>query len=196
MWAKDLKLCRFDRIRRLLPAVLLAVAVAVAGCAGAASRPAVPTRADSTDDKARIHSRMHVAASAARAQDRSGVEQRLRAEVRQWQGTPHCMGGESRRGIDCSGFVRRLYRDIYGRRIPRSTALQVKSGRAVGQNQLRTGDLVFFRVPGKGRHVGIYLGRSEFAHASTSKGVIVSSLEDRFWRRAYWTARRYVDHSD
>jgi len=137
-----------------------------------------------------------MAASAATAQDRSGVEQRLRAEVRQWQGTPHRMGGESRRGIDCSGFVQRLYRDIYGRWIPRSTALQVKSGRPVGQHQLRTGDLVFFNVPEKSRHVGIYLGRSEFAHASTSKGVIISSLEDRFWRRAYWTARRYVDHSD
>lgn len=104
------------------------------------------------------------------------------------------MGGQSRGGIDCSGFVQRLYQDIYGRRIPRSTALQVKSGQPVGLHQLHSGDLVFFKVPEKGRHVGIYLGRSEFAHASTNKGVIISSLEDRFWRQAYWTARRYLDH--
>lgn len=103
------------------------------------------------------------------------------------------MGGATRRGIDCSGFVQRLYQDIFGRWIPRSTALQVKFGQTIGSHQLQTGDLVFFRVPGKGRHVGIYLSRSEFAHASTSKGVTISSLEDHFWRRAYWTARRYLN---
>jgi lipoprotein Spr len=106
------------------------------------------------------------------------------------------MGGESRRGIDCSGFVQRLYRDLFGRRIPRSTALQVKSGRPVGSGQLRTGDLVFFKVPGKGRHVGIYLSRSEFAHASTSQGVMISNLEEYFWRQTYWTARRYLNNPD
>ena len=106
------------------------------------------------------------------------------------------MGGESRRGIDCSGLVQRLYRDIFGRRIPRSTNLQVKSGRPVGRHHLRTGDLVFFKVPGKGRHVGIYLGCSEFAHGSTSKGVMISNLEDPFWRQSYWTARRYLNNPD
>ena len=123
-------------------------------------------------------------------------EQRLRFEVRQWEGTPHKLGGSGHQGIDCSGFVQRLYRNVYGRHIPRSTALQVKSGRPVGKDRLRTGDLVFFRLPHKGRHVGIYLSRSEFAHASTSKGVIISSLQDRFWRRSYWTARRYLNAPD
>ena len=103
------------------------------------------------------------------------------------------MGGTTRQGIDCSGFVQRMYRDILGRRIPRSTALQVKSGQPIGKNQLHAGDLVFFKVPYKGRHVGIYLGRAEFAHASTSKGVTISSLEDNFWRQSYWTARRYLN---
>jgi cell wall-associated NlpC family hydrolase len=124
------------------------------------------------------------------------VEEKLRSEVRQWEGTPHRMGGATRRGIDCSGFVQRLYRDVFALRIPRSTALQVTSGRPVGRNRLRAGDLVFFRIPPKKGHVGIYLGRSEFAHASSTRGVMISSLRERFWRRCYWTARRYLNNPD
>jgi probable lipoprotein NlpC len=161
----------------------------LAGCAGAPLHPSTSPGSR----QARIESPPEIPASATTSNRHSGVEQRLRSEVRKWEGTPHRMGGASRRGIDCSGFVRRLYQDIFGRQIPRSTALQVKSGKSVGSRQLRTGDLVFFNVPDKGRHVGIYLGRSEFAHASTSKGVMISSLEDDFWRGAYWTARRYLD---
>jgi cell wall-associated NlpC family hydrolase len=194
MWIKVLKANRFERLRRLCLTGLLILVVV--GCAGAASRPAEPAGVHSANNKAQCQSAAHIATSAAKAGDQSGVEQQLRSEVRQWRGTPHHMGGESRRGIDCSGFVQRLYRDIFSRRIPRSTALQVKSGRPVGSGHLRAGDLVFFKVPGKGRHVGIYLGGSEFAHASTSKGVMISNLEDRFWRQAYWTARRYLNTPD
>jgi cell wall-associated NlpC family hydrolase len=55
---------------------------------------------------------------------------------------------------------------------------------------LMSGDLVFFKPGYKSRHVGIYLGQGEFAHASTSKGVIISRLDDRFWRQCYVTGRR------
>jgi cell wall-associated NlpC family hydrolase len=177
--------------RRLLWWLIGLVVVVAAGCAGTPSRAS--TRAESFDGKARIHSEPPPAATAKAENDLGPVEQRLRSEVRKWEGTPHRVGGATRRGIDCSGFVQRVYQDIYGRQIPRSTALQVKSGRPISKNKLRTGDLVFFKVPSKGRHVGIYLGQSEFAHASTSKGVTISSLEDHFWRRSYWTARRYLN---
>jgi cell wall-associated NlpC family hydrolase len=184
-----IRIRRGRRQRWLLMGLLFMMVV---GCAGTASRSALPADAGFTHDKARIPSRPKIAASATRADDPPGVEQRLRSEVRQWEGTPHRMGGATRQGIDCSGFVQRLYRDIFGRRIPRSTALQAKSGRPVGQNRLRTGDLVFFKVPHKGRHVGIYLGHAQFAHASTSRGVTISSLDNPYWRRLYWTARRYL----
>jgi cell wall-associated NlpC family hydrolase len=163
------------------------VVIMACGCAGTQSR-SIPTRADSRNEQSQLHPESQ---SATGANDPGRVEQRLRSKVRQWEGTPHRMGGSSRRGVDCSGFVHRLYRDIFAQQIPRSTALLVKSGRPIGKNNLRTGDLVFFKVPHKGRHVGIYLSRSEFAHASTSKGVTISSLEDHYWRRCYWTARRY-----
>ena len=160
------------------------------GCAGASPGPA------SAGAPAQVGPEARNSMPAAAQEPLRSPEQRLRFEVRQWEGTPHKLGGSGHQGIDCSGFVQRLYRNVYGRHIPRSTALQVKSGRPVGKDRLRTGDLVFFRLPHKGRHVGIYLSRSEFAHASTSKGVIISSLQDRFWRRSYWTARRYLNAPD
>jgi cell wall-associated NlpC family hydrolase len=187
MWSKDFQLNCFGRYLRWL--LIGLSAIVIAGCAGAPLHPSTSPGSH----EARIEYPQKIPASATTANHLSGMEQRLRSEVRKWQGTPHRLGGASRRGVDCSGFVQRLYRDLFDRRIPRSTALQVKSGQIVGNHQLRTGDLVFFKVPGKGRHVGIYLGRSEFAHASTSRGVIISSLEERFWRRAYWTARRYLN---
>lgn len=167
--------------------LLVATAIMATGCAGAPSQSSDVFN----DEKARHQPDPQITATADRADDRLPVEQQLRSHVRKWRGTPHRMGGGNQRGIDCSGFVQRLYHDIFHRQIPRSTALQVKFGRSIGKNQLRAGDLVFFRLPHKGRHVGIYLGQAEFAHTSTSKGVTISSLEDRYWQRHYWTARRY-----
>ncbi len=118
---------------------------------------------------------------------------RLRAEVRKWQGTPHRLGGTTRQGIDCSGFVQRLYHDIFSHEIPRTTELQVQHGKRVRQSQLLPGDLVFFKISWKGRHVGIYLGDDDFAHASSSRGVSVSNLSDPYWQERYWTSRRYLN---
>ncbi len=123
---------------------------------------------------------------------RSSVEQRLRILTRDWYGTPYRMGGTSRSGIDCSGFVMTAYRDLFGIPLPRTTKAQMKVGYSVAQSQLQPGDLVFFRPPYKTRHVGIYLGRGEFAHASSSQGVMVSHLNNRYWRGAYWAARRVM----
>lgn len=120
------------------------------------------------------------------------MEQRLRTAVGMWKGTPHQMGGTTRQGVDCSAFVQRLYQDVFNQWIPRTTYLQVRSGQSVDKDLLRTGDLVFFKYPLKGRHVGIYLDQGEFAHASTSKGVTISSLQNNYWRQFYWTARRYL----
>jgi len=130
---------------------------------------------------------------AARVKNSMFIEERLRSEVRQWIGTPYRYGGTSRKGIDCSGFVEMLYRDILICSIPGTTELQVKSGRAVSREKLHAGDLVFFRLPSNKHHVGIYLGRTEFAHASTSRGVTISDLNDRYWHDYFWTARRYLD---
>ncbi len=120
------------------------------------------------------------------------VEQRFRLFTNDWYGTPYKIGGTSRNGVDCSGFVMTAYRDLFAVRLPRTTKAQVKAGVSIVQDQLQPGDLVFFRPPYKTRHVGIYLGSGEFAHASVSQGVMVSHLSNDYWRGAYWTARRVL----
>ena len=119
----------------------------------------------------------------------------LRSEVDQWLGTPHQLGGLTQRGIDCSGLVLQVYRSLYGIELPRVTHEQIRAGRAVRQRDLLPGDLVFFLLPGKTRHVGIYLSRGEFAHASSSRGVMISHLDEPYWRRGYQTARRVLGHA-
>ncbi len=123
------------------------------------------------------------------------IENRLRQEYRHWEGTHHRLGGSSRRGIDCSGFVRAVYKDVFNIYLPRTTEAQVRQGRAVSYENLRAGDLVFFRPPTYPRHVGIYLGGSEFVHASKNKGVTVSKIDKIYWGKYYWTARRILPKS-
>lgn len=120
------------------------------------------------------------------------LEQRLRLEVQKWVGTPHKLGGTDHSGVDCSGFVQRIYRDLFGLKLPRTTADQVKCGIKIQAEPLETGDLVFFLPSGNVRHVGIYLGGGEFAHASKTSGVMVSSMDDPYWRHTYWTSRRVL----
>jgi len=123
----------------------------------------------------------------------SSVRQGLLAYYDTWKGVPHRMGGLSRRGIDCSGFVYRAYRDVFGITLPRSTQLQAGTGIFVPRRHLSAGDLVFFRIGRNTRHVGIYLGNSQFMHASKSRGVIISSLDNPYWLQTYWRALRVMD---
>lgn len=109
---------------------------------------------------------------------------------RSWKGTPYRYGGTTRRGIDCSAFVQVGYSNVYDLALPRTTAEQVKKGKKISRANAREGDLVFFRTGRNSRHVGIYLGNSEFLHASRSKGVIISSLDNPYWRRTFWQIRR------
>ncbi|MDN5935807.1 MAG: NlpC/P60 family protein [Nitrosospira sp.] len=118
------------------------------------------------------------------------VKENLYAQYSQWKNTKYQIGGLSRNGIDCSGFVYMTFKSRLGRVLPRSTAFQVELGETIDQNQLRAGDLVFFRTGMTGRHVGIYLEQGRFLHASTSQGVIISRLDENYWKSAYWKAKR------
>lgn len=122
--------------------------------------------------------------------DNGPVSQALRTEIQSWLGTPHRIGGMSRRGVDCSGLVIVVYGKLFDRKLLRTTADLIHTGQRVDRENLISGDLVFFETGFKSRHVGIYLGRGEFAHASTSNGVIISRLDDGYWRRSYITGRR------
>lgn len=118
------------------------------------------------------------------------VAKLLYDQHREWQGVPYKYNGLSKKGIDCSGFVYRTFKDKFARTIPRTTARLIKSGRPIDKKNLQPGDLVFFKTGLKKRHVGIYVEKKKFLHASTSKGVILSSLDNVYWKKHYWQARR------
>ncbi|WP_423809419.1 NlpC/P60 family protein [Photobacterium iliopiscarium] len=107
-----------------------------------------------------------------------------------WKGTPYRYGGSSKKGIDCSAFVQVGYSSVYQKLLPRTTLELVKKGKQVKRNNAKEGDLVFFRTGRNSRHVGIYLGNLKFLHASQSKGVIISRLDNPYWKRHFWQIRR------
>jgi len=111
----------------------------------------------------------------------------------QWQGTPYKFGGTSRSGVDCSGFMVRSFDHVYNVNLPRTTELQMQKGVVVDRGQLKTGDLIFFKTGIKKLHVGVYLKDQKFMHASTSKGVIISTLNNPYWTDAYWHGRRVLN---
>ena len=112
----------------------------------------------------------------------------LYAEVSFWLGTPYQGGGASRRGADCSGFTMRVYERVYQKKIARTTTGLDKSTKKVSKGKLQTGDFVFFATSRKSKqinHVGIYLKEGYFIHASTSRGVIVSRLDEEYYKRTW-----------
>jgi cell wall-associated NlpC family hydrolase len=120
------------------------------------------------------------------------VEADLRASADRWEGVPHRWGGTSRRGVDCSGLVQNMYSEVFGVQVPRTTDQQSRVGTEVRRQNLQPGDLVFFRLDRKKRHVGIYLSDGEFVHASASSGVRISPLDRSYWNDRWWQARRIV----
>ena len=122
--------------------------------------------------------------------DTHKVKQILNQQYKDWRHVQHRMGGVSKNGIDCSGLVYKTYRTKLGVDIPRSTEYQSKVGRSIQKSQLRAGDMVFFKTGIFTRHVGMYIDGGNFLHVSSSKGVMISSLENPYWISAYWKAQR------
>ncbi|MBZ9569110.1 C40 family peptidase [Modicisalibacter tunisiensis] len=118
------------------------------------------------------------------------VREALLDEHERWVGTPYVLGGDSRHGIDCSALMQRIFSEAFAVALPRTTDDQVREGEQVTRDDLKAGDLVFFRPPGPYNHVGVYVGSGRFLHASTSRGVKLSRLDNVYWRRYYWQARR------
>ncbi|WP_128083730.1 C40 family peptidase [Paenibacillus sp. DMB5] len=107
-------------------------------------------------------------------------------------GTKYVSGGVSTNGFDCSGFTMYVF-DKIGINLPHQSGSQYQMGTAISRDNLREGDLVFFNTSGRGvSHVGIYVGDGKFAHASSSKGVTISSLSDSYYVNRYVGAKRIM----
>ena len=111
--------------------------------------------------------------------------------VTDWIGAPYSYGNNSRRGTDCSGFVTRVFREVYGITLQRSSRSMFGTTKRVAKGEMQTGDLVFFRRGhGPIYHVGIYLKDGKFAHSATNGGVMVSSLNQPYYHRNFYAAGR------
>jgi hypothetical protein len=114
-------------------------------------------------------------------------------------GVPYVRGGDSREGLDCSGFVYRVFRETAGLDLPRSVGSLFHSGTPV-LRPLHIGDLLFFdttddAIPSVPVHVGVYIGADRFVHAASAglkTGVIVSSLRYPYYRTRFLRARRVI----
>lgn len=108
-----------------------------------------------------------------------------------WYAVPYKYGGKDKKGIDCSGFTGVLCSTIYNKKVsPSSRAIYEETTR-INTSDLKEGDLVFFIINGKSvSHVGVYLQHNKFVHASTHKGVIISDLDEPYYKKYFYKAGR------
>jgi cell wall-associated NlpC family hydrolase len=118
------------------------------------------------------------------------TNERLIAFLETWYGTPYKYGGGDKEGIDCSALCSMLMDSVYGVALPRTVKSQYEMGFKIKKEQLEQGDLVFFNTTGGISHVGVFLGNNKFVHASTSSGVMISDLEDMYYKKRFIGASR------
>ncbi|NLJ06129.1 MAG: C40 family peptidase [Sphingobacteriales bacterium] len=111
--------------------------------------------------------------------------------IDKWMHTRYRRSGSSLSGTDCSGFVNSLYREVYGKKLSRSSYTMIHDVNIIPKSELQEGDLVFFKIR-KGRisHVGFYLSKGYFIHAARRGGVIISSLDEPYYKRTFYAAGR------
>ncbi|MEG0385493.1 C40 family peptidase [Solibacillus cecembensis] len=119
----------------------------------------------------------------------------LKSASSKYLGVRYAYGGTSSTGFDCSGYVRQVFKEVGITSLDRTSSGMYGQGSAVKKSDLQAGDLVFFNTSGKGvSHVGIYIGSGNFIHASTSKGVVKTSINDKaYWGNKYVGAKRIAN---
>ena len=179
-------------VLRAIPAVAVAVLLSACSSMNTANNMHSETHAVNEKDGFLLQASQDEFEEMVRTLD---VKTRLMDQYASWKGVRYRMGGSTKSGIDCSGFVQRTFREQFGLELPRSTYEQQEMGKSVSRTSLRTGDLVLFRAGSTGRHVGIYIGNNQFVHASTSSGVMISSMNEPYWKKRYNEARRVLSRS-
>ena len=117
----------------------------------------------------------------------------LEKYAKEWLGAKYVYGAASKKKTDCSGYVMQVYKGFYGISLDHNAQRIYDDGRgySIRRTKLQEGDLVFFGNFWKISHVGIYLKGNRFIHASTSDGVVITSMDDKYWSSKYKGARRF-----
>ncbi|MDW7681910.1 MAG: C40 family peptidase [bacterium] len=119
---------------------------------------------------------------------------RFYSTVQRYLGTPYLYSGDSRRGMDCSGLVKRVYQEIFGVKLPHNAYQQYQLSQSVSIYEVEPGDLIFFDTTGRGGidHVGIFLGSNYMVHASSIYGVVVARLDENYFSSRLVGAGRMI----
>jgi hypothetical protein len=114
--------------------------------------------------------------------------------IEDWYGVKYRFGGDSKTGIDCSAFTRKLLSEVFSISVGRVVPDQLKAGIEIPKSELRMGDLLFFKTNTGHRkgltHVGFYLGNGNFVHAASNSGVVFDNIEKDYYKKAFRTAVR------
>ncbi len=121
------------------------------------------------------------------------MQQKLLNQIKVYLGTPYRYGGDSSDGMDCSGLVSTVFKEAFGIDIPHNAYQLYQASQRIKKNDLYLGDLVFFTNRRSIDHVGIYLIKNYFVHASTSSGVKISNLNDRYYRSRFRGGGRIIN---
>ena len=138
-------------ILRVAPAIAVAVLLSACSSTSTARNMHSETHAVGSGDLSSLQASQDEFETMVRNLD---VKSRLMDQYASWKGVRYRLGGSTRKGIDCSAFVQRTFREQFGLELPRSTSEQQETGKSISRTQLRTGDLVLFRAGSTGRHVG------------------------------------------
>lgn len=128
-------------------------------------------------------------------EEKSKVEE-LITIANSYKGVAYRAGGTTKSGMDCSGLVTTVFK-VFDKKLPRSSASMSKKGAEVSLSEVKKGDLLFFdisRLKGGINHVGLVISVNnddvQFIHSTTSKGVIVSSMKESYWKKEFVKAKR------
>ncbi len=116
--------------------------------------------------------------------------------IDEWYGTPYKYAGRSRAGIDCSDFVSLLYEKAFGMNISGTSSDMFEHCKPIKESDLKEGDLVFFRINSKHiSHVGVYLQNNRFVHASVHAGVVISQLDEPYYKKYFYKGGKVVKNN-
>jgi len=114
-------------------------------------------------------------------------------QVYDWVGTRYKYAGNTKKGIDCSGFVCEMYRNTYCINLRGGSKDLWPAVKPIEKNDLQEGDILFFKIKkGQISHVGVYLGNNKFAHASVQSGVIISDLDEEYYKKYFFKGGRIL----
>ena len=116
----------------------------------------------------------------------------LLKKIDEWYGTPYNYGGSTKNGVDCSYFTLDVMQGVFNINLKRTAAEQYEQTSRINWEDLKEGDLIFFKTegPNKISHVGIYLSNNKFVHSSVRNGVTISDLSDPYYQRTLYSMGR------